>query len=130
MTTTKRKTLTGRGVVGKIAVVGIKDRETNQIRAEVVGDTIGGTLKGFIAENAKPTARVYTDESTAYSNLPFTHEAVTHSVGEYVKNMVHVNGIESFWSTLKRAHKGVFHRLFSKHFEPLHPRIYLEAQPP
>ena len=43
------------------------------------------------------------------------HESVKHSVGEYVRGMAHTNGIESFWATLKRAHKGVFHKFSPKH---------------
>ena len=43
------------------------------------------------------------------------HEVVKHSVGEYVREQVHTNGIESFWSMLKRAHKGVYHKMSVKH---------------
>ena len=49
--------------------------------------------------------------------MPFDHEAVRHSVGEYVRNMAHTNGIESFWSMLKRAHKGVYHKISPKHLQ-------------
>ena len=56
---------------------------------------------------------VYTDEARAYKGMPFKHEAVRHSAGEYVKEMAHTNGIESFWATLKRAHKGVYHKVRS-----------------
>ena len=45
------------------------------------------------------------------------HEAVKHSVGEYVSGMVHTNGMESFWSMLKRAHMGTFHKLSPKHLD-------------
>ena len=48
---------------------------------------------------------------------PFDHEAVRHSVGEYVRDMAHTNGIESFWSMLKRAHKGVYHKISPKHLQ-------------
>ena len=40
-----------------------------------------------------------------------------HSVGEYVNGMAHTNGVESFWSMLKRAHKGVYHKLSAKHLQ-------------
>ena len=49
------------------------------------------------------------------STLPFDHESVKHSVAEYVNGKAHTNGIESFWSMLKRAHTGVFHKLSPKH---------------
>lgn len=40
-----------------------------------------------------------------------------HSVGEFVRGMAHTNGLESFWSTLKRAHKGAYHRLSARHLQ-------------
>ena len=43
------------------------------------------------------------------------HAVVNHSVGEYVRDMIHTNGVESFWSVLKRAHKGVYHKISTKH---------------
>ena len=80
----------------------------------MVSDTKGETLRGFVAGNVIPGTRIYTDEATAYTDLP-NHAAVKHSVSEYVRGQVHTNGIESFWATLKRAHKGTFHRLSPKH---------------
>ena len=61
--------------------------------------------------------RVYTDDASAYKGMPFKHESVRHSTGEYVKEMAHTNGIESFWATLKRAHKGVYHKISPKHLD-------------
>ena len=49
--------------------------------------------------------------------MPFDHESVRHSVGEYVSGMARTNGIESFWSMLKRAHKGVYHKISEKHLQ-------------
>ena len=117
MSNAKRKALadTGRGPVGKTAIVGIKDRASNKVRARVIEHTDAATLQGFVAEHAAPGAQVYTDESTAYQSLPFPHEAVKHSVAEYVRDQAHTNGVESFWATLKRAHKGVFHKMSPKH---------------
>ena len=114
----KRKTLTGRGAVGKTAVIGVKDRDSGELRAEVVQNTDGETLKGFVREHVEPGATIYTDEAAAYKGMPeFDHEAVNHSVGEYVDGMAHTNGIESFWSMLKRAHKGTFHKTSPKHLD-------------
>ena len=110
----KRKELTGRGAVGKVAVVGAKDRGTNQVSAQVVDDTSRATLEGFVKRNIVPGTTIYTDDATAYDDLP-NHQSVKHSVKEYVRGRVHTNGIESFWATLKRAHKGTFHRLSPKH---------------
>ena len=58
---------------------------------------------------------IYTDDAKAYNGLPYDHESVRHSVGEYVRDMAHTNGIESFWAMLKRAHKGTFHKISPKH---------------
>ena len=60
---------------------------------------------------------MYTDDAAAYKGMPFEHESVRHSVGEYVDGMAHTNGIESFWSMLKRAHKGVYHKISHKHLQ-------------
>ena len=107
----------GRGAVGKTAVVGIKDRETKQVRAKVVESTDKPTLQGFVVKHTAPGATVYTDEASAYKGLPFKHESVKHSVSEYVRGMAHTNGAESFWSMLKRAHMGTFHKLSPKHLD-------------
>ena len=60
-------------------------------------------------------ATVYTDDAAAYDSLPFKHETVKHSVSEYVRGKAHTNGVESFWSMLKRAHEGTFHKISPKH---------------
>ena len=79
-----KKLNAGRGTVGKTAVVGMKNRDTNQVQAEVVEATDKPTLQGFIVENTTPDTVVYTDEAMAYSGLPRTHLAVGHGVGEIV----------------------------------------------
>ena len=110
----KKKRL-GRGGIGKAVVAGAKDRATNEVRAEVAEATDAETLQGFVADHAAPGATVYTDEAAAYKGMPFKHESVRHSADEYVKEMAHTNGMESFWATLKRAHKGVYHKISEKH---------------
>ena len=105
----------GRGSVGKVAVVGAKDRATKQVRAQVVECTDKPTLQGFVIEHAAPDATVYTDEASAYEGLPFVHEAVKHSVKEFVRGQIHTNGMESFWSMLKRGYIGVYHKMSPKH---------------
>ena len=114
MPASKRKALTGRGPVGKVAVAGIRDRATNKVMARVVPDTTSETLGDFITGRVIPGTKIYTDDATAYTHLP-NHASVKHSVAEYVRGPVHIQGIESFWATLKRAHKGTFHRLSAKH---------------
>ena len=117
MPKSKREQLKGRGPAGKTAVVGMKDRPSNQVRAKVVKRTDAETLQGFVADHADASATVYTDDASAYKGLPFAHESVKHSIGEYVNNQAHSNGIESFWSMLKRAHKGTFHKISPKHLD-------------
>ena len=119
MSNAKRKELagTGRGAVGKVAVVGVKDRATKQVRAQVVTRTDAPTLQGFVVEHTAPNATVYTDEASAYEGLPMTHEAVKHSVKEFVRGLVHTNGAESFWSMLKRGYVGTYHKMSPKHLD-------------
>ena len=106
----------GRGIAGKSIVAGMKDRETNQVKANVIKMADKETLQGFIQENVKEGAGVYTDDHGSYHDLQgFEHESVKHSVGEYVREQAHTNGVESFWATLKRAHKGTFHKISPKH---------------
>ena len=116
MSNAKRKELTGRGTVGKTAIVGAKDRKTNRVAAKVVESTDGPTLQGFVVDNAEWDAEIYTDDATAYRALA-NHSTVKHSAGGYVDGQVHTNGVESFWSMLKRAHKGTFHKLSPKHLQ-------------
>ena len=89
----KREAMTGRGSVGKVAIAGAKDRASNQVNARVVHATDSETLQGFVAENAKVDATVYTDDHSSYETLPFQHESVKHSIGEYVSGQAHTNGI-------------------------------------
>ena len=109
-----KKLKAGGGPIGKTAVVGMKDRPTNQVSASPVPFTTRAMLQGFVKNQAKPGAKVYTDEAAAYRGLP-NHEAVKHSVGEYVKGMAHTNGLESFWALLKRGYQGTYHTMSPKH---------------
>lgn len=74
----------GGGRVGKTTVVGMKDRGTKQVAAQVIEHTDVSTLQGFVDEHAEPEAAVYTDGATAYRGRK-NHETVHHSVGEYVQ---------------------------------------------
>ena len=113
-----KKMKAGRGTVGKVAVIGARDRDTNTVKARVVVSTDKASLQGFVQAHAKPGAQVFTDDHAAYAGMPdVEHETVNHSAGEYVVGIVHTNGIESFWVTLKRAHKGVFHHMSPKHLQ-------------
>ncbi len=112
-----KKLHAGRGTVGKTAVVAAKDRTTNLVQAEVVEDTKAETLQGFVQKHTDRHTRVFTDEARAYRGLPRPREAVRHSVGEYVRDQVSTNGVESFWATLKRGYVGVYHHMSPKHLD-------------
>ena len=112
-----KKLKAGRGAVGKAIVVGAKDRDSNRVSATVVGNTDAKTLQGFVGERAAKGATVYTDDHGGYQGMPFEHETVKHSISEYVNGMAHTNGIESFWSLLKRGYHGTFHHMSEKHLE-------------
>ena len=96
-----------------------KDRQTKRVAAKVVRDTTSETVQGFVRDHAQGGTMVYRDDAGAYNGLApeFGYEAVKHSVGEYVRGMAHTIGIESFWSILKRAHKGVYHKISVKHLD-------------
>ena len=119
MSNAKRKQLADqgatRGPAGKTAVVGVKDRSTKKVRAMVTERLDAPALQGFVVEHTANSATVYTDEATAYEGLPMPHETVKHSVKEYVRGQVHTNGIESFWSMLKRGFVGTYHKMSPKH---------------
>ena len=110
-----KKLNAGRGTVGKQPVVGILQRGGNVIAMPVSG-TDRKTLHGVIRANVAPGATVYTDDHSAYRGLVgYTHEAVKHSVSEYVRDQAHTNGIESFWALLKRGYYGIYHHMSVKH---------------
>ena len=109
----------GGPAAGKTVVVGAKDRATNRIVAEPVARTDKATLQGFVEDYANAAAEVYTDDHPSYRGLPH-HTAVKHSVGEYVKGQVSTNGVESFWSMVKRGYHGTYH-----HFSPKHLARYI-----
>ena len=114
-----KKLNAGRGPVGKSAVLGIKDRKTNQIQAKVIEDTTKPTIQEFVNDVRAEDASVFTDDHTSYEGLTH-HTSVNHSkkqwaVSTTLGELAHTNGIESFWATLKRAYHGTFHHLSKKH---------------
>ena len=82
MPNSKRKGLTGRGGVGKAVVAGMKNRDPNQITAQVVPKTDNKTLQGFVKDNTKEETMVYTDDTKAYVGVDRPHKTVCHSVSD------------------------------------------------
>lgn len=103
------------GPSGKEVVIGMKNRETNKVVAQPVPSRTREELQGFISSHVSQKAMVYTDDHRSYIGLPFEHESVNHSVGEYVRDQAHTSGIESFWAVLKRGYYGTYHRISPKH---------------
>ena len=107
----------GRGPIDKVPVVGIKDRDSAEVRAEVVHRVNGETLQGFVRANTEPGATVYTDEAAAYRGLArdFDHEAVNHT-SEYVRED---RRTRTAW-TFGRCSSGrmtTFHKISPKHLQ-------------
>ena len=115
MPKSKREKMTGLGAVGKTAIVCAKDRSSNRVTARVVHSTDAPTFQGFVEDVTGPEAKVYTDEAKAYAGMDRDHESVNHSVGEYVRKMAQTNGMESFWSMLKRGYHETFHHMSRQH---------------
>ena len=111
-----KKLKAGRGAVGKTAVLGAKDRATNNVSAEAVPfenvDKL--MIREFVTWVAEKDATLYTDEAPVYNEFG-NRETVCHSVGEFVKGMAHTNGLESFWALMKRGYYGTYHKLSPKH---------------
>ena len=104
--------------MGKSIVVGAKDRATNRVSARRVEDRTKPTMHGFVEENSVEGATVYTDEHRSYPGLKDrNHQAVNHGIGEYVREQAHTNGVESFWSMLKRGYQGTYHQMSAKHLD-------------
>lgn len=108
----------------KTAVIGMLDRGTRQVRAKVVPNVRRDTLQKEILNTIKPGARVYTDQAVSYNSLQqqYIHETVNHAV-EYVRGNVHTNGLENFWSLMKRNLSGTYVAV-----EPFHLDRYLAEQ--
>ena len=93
-------------------MIGVKERKSRLVKAEVIDDTTRDSIHGFINENVALKSQVYTDEAVAYQGLEgFKHDAVSHSVREYVRGQVSTNSIESFWSMLKRGYVETYHKM-------------------
>jgi len=112
-----KKLRAGRGMVGKTAVVGMRQRNGRTVANPVaVADT--ASLRKEIHDNIAPGATLYTDDHGGYRGIHeagFKHESVNHGAGEYVRNGISTNGIESVWAVLKRGIIGVYHHASPKH---------------
>jgi transposase-like protein len=110
--------------MGKTVVMGMLDRKLRKVRAAVVPNTKRETLQAHILREIFPGSKVYTDEHTGYMGLEkkFAHDVVNH-LETYVNGKVHTNGIENFWSLLKRGISGTYVAV-----EPFHLFRYVDEQ--
>jgi transposase-like protein len=110
----------------KTIVMGMLNRETRQVRAKVIPNVKRETLQAEILEHVGFNAHVYTDGWVGYDKLSeyknFTHRTVNH-INEYVNGRVHTQGIENFWSLLKRGLNGTYVAV-----EPFHMDSYVDEQ--
>jgi transposase-like protein len=109
------------GAMAKTIVVGMLERKGN-VRAEVVMDRTQVTLHSLIAKHIAPGSTLMTDEHGGYKGTDFEHEIINHA-NEYVNGLIHTNGIENFWSLLKRGLNGTYVSV-----EPFHLFRYIDEQ--
>jgi transposase-like protein len=112
------------GASGKTIVMGFLDRELRQVRARVIPNVKRETLQSEVLNMVDRGAEIHTDDAVGYDGLrqQFVHEVVNKMQG-YVRGSVHVQGIENFWSLLKRTLKGTYVAV-----EPFHMERYLDEQ--
>lgn len=126
----KRKRLgisQSQSMVGKVAVMGLLQRhgDGSRVRLEVVKNRKRHQLQETIAANVEVGTNLYTDSLRSYDRMAtrgYVHQVIDHAEA-YVDGQVHTNGLENFWSLLKRALKGTYVSV-----EPFHLFRYLDEQ--
>ncbi len=100
--------ITGTGGNGKVAVMGLLERN-GKVRAKVIADARQETLHDEVKQHVEKGAELFTDGWKAYSGLneDYIHQVIDHAE-KYVDGQIHTNGIENFWSLLKRGIKGTY----------------------
>jgi len=110
---------------GKTIVMGMLDRKMRQVRAMVIPDVKRATLQEKILNNVEGGAHMITDDFPSYRYAladKFAHDVIDHTKG-YVSGQVHTQGIENFWSLLKRGLRGTYVAV-----EPFHLDRYVDEQ--
>jgi len=113
----------GTGGAGKVAVMGLLERH-GEVRTMVVNNVKRKSLRREINTHVEPGSMVYTDAFKSYNDLnyDYMHSVINHAE-KYVEGNVHTNGIENFWSLLKRTIGGTYVSV-----EPFHLFRYLDEQ--
>jgi transposase-like protein len=119
----REEKIQGRGASGKVAVMGLLERH-GEVRTKVVPDTKKKTLQVEVRENVEPGSDLYTDALQSYRGLDpeYIHRFIDHAE-KYAEGKVHTNGLENFWSLLKRCFHGTYVSV-----EPFHLFRYLDEQ--
>jgi transposase-like protein len=119
----REKRIKARGPFGKAVVMAVLERH-GEVRPKVVPDTSRKELHAHIKENVHIGADVFTDAHPAYVGLNerYAHEVIDHAE-TYVRGNVHTNGLENFWSLLKRSLSGTYVAV-----EPFHLFRYVDEQ--
>jgi len=119
----RKRRITGTGTKDKTAVMGILERG-GQVRAKVVVTRKKRELQAEIYKHVEAGAALYSDDLKSYDGLAsdYAHQVVNHAV-KYVDGRIHVNGLENFWSLLKRGISGTYVSV-----EPFHLFRYLDEQ--
>ena len=114
-----KKLKAGRGTIGKTPVIGMRERGGRTVAMPIEG-TDRVTIQAAIERHIEVGATLHTDESGAYAGIHhfgFGHDTVNHGAGEYVRDDVTTNGIESVFAVLKRGLIGVYHHASPKHLD-------------
>jgi transposase-like protein len=119
----RKRRITGTGTKDKTAVIGILERG-GKVRAAVVPNRKKHELQSQVRQHVEAGAALYSDALKSYEGLAadYAHQVVDHAV-EYVDGRVHTNGLENFWSLLKRGISGTYVSV-----EPFHLFRYLDEQ--
>ena len=126
--TRRAKTITGSGAKDKEIVMGVLRRgteaEPSKVTAKHIPNRRKATVQAEVRAAAEPGSTINTDSLASYNNLKadYMHQFVDHAV-EYVRDNVHTNGMENFWSLFKRALKGTYVSV-----EPAHLNAYTVEQ--
>ena len=115
-----RKGKRGRGAAGKTVLFGMMEKD-GDVMTKVVPNVRRVTLHPIIAENVEVGTEIHSDELRTYGHLGmngYDHKSVNHGGGEYVSEEgAHVNGIEGYWSQLKRSISATHVHVSAKHLE-------------
>lgn len=119
----RARKITGTGGHNKTVVAGALQRG-GHVRAEIIPDTTRRTLHAHVRKHVADGAAVYTDTHQSYTGLErdFEHATIDHAE-RYVDGRVHTNGLENFWSLLKRGLHGTYVSV-----EPFHLFRYLDER--